>query len=247
MEANFDERARPATMADVLELVSRSKRSFVVIRLPEATVAAANAAALELFGRTATTVIGRHASSMYRGADEVYVNIALSALAAGAINSFTARRRLASRAGAGAWTHVRRLEVADGVIALGLTVPVEEPRPRDAVEDELARSTDIDWGSPVPLPSAADGHGSGGMWQPTTESPFEVLDRLPNRQREIVAALLQGQRTKVIAASLYVSSSTVRSHLSLIFKAFGVRSQTDLLSLLRSEKSSSDGTAPPNR
>jgi len=238
--------ARPATMADVLELVSRSQRPFVVIRLPEATVAAANAVALELFGQTATTVIGRHASSLYRGADEVYANIALSALAAGAITSFTARRRLVSRAGAEAWTHVRRLEVADGVIALGMMVPVEDPRPRDAVEDELARSTDIDWGSPVPSPSAAGGRGSGSTWQPT-ESPFEVLDRLPTRQREIVAALLQGQRTKAIAASLYVSSSTVRSHLSAIFKAFGVRSQTELLALLRSEKSSSDRTAPPNR
>jgi DNA-binding CsgD family transcriptional regulator len=215
--------------------------------LPEATVAAANAVALELFGQTATTVIGRRASSLYHGADEVYSNIALSALTAGAINSFTARRRLASRAGAEAWTHVRRLEVADGVIALEMTVPMEEPRPRDAVEDELARSTDIDWGSPVPSPSAAGGHGSGRRWQPTAESPFEVLDRLSTRQREIVAALLLGQRTRATAASLYVSSSTVRSHLSAIFKAFDVRSQTQLLSLLRSEKSSSEGIAPPNR
>jgi DNA-binding NarL/FixJ family response regulator len=84
------------------------------------------------------------------------------------------------------------------------------------------------------------------MWGQTAESPFEVLDRLSTRQREIVAALLQGQRTRAIAASLFVSSSTVRSHLSAIFEAFGVRSQTELLSLLRSQKSPSDGTAPPN-
>jgi DNA-binding CsgD family transcriptional regulator len=236
MEADFSGETRLATVAEVVDLVSRSKRSFVVIRLPEATVAAANAVALDLFGQTATTVVGRHASSLYRGADEVYSNIALSTLAAGAIKSFTARRRLASRAGAEAWTHVMRLEVADGVIALGMTVPVEEPRPRDAVEDELARFTDIDWSSRVPSHGAAGGHGPGETWQPTAESPFEVLDRLSTRQREIVAALLQGQRTRSIAESLYVSSSTVRSHLSAIFMAFGVGSQTELLSLLRSEK-----------
>jgi DNA-binding CsgD family transcriptional regulator len=236
MEVDLSGKAPLTTMADVLELVSRSERSFVVIRLPEATVAAANPVALELFGQTATAIIGRHASALYHGADEVYSNIALSTLAAGAINSFTARRRLASRADAEAWTHVRRLQVADGVIALGMTVPVDEPRPRDAVEDELARFTDIDWGSLVPSPAAADRHDSGRMWQQTAESPFEVLDRLSTRQREIVAALLQGQRTRAIAASLYVSSSTVRSHLSAIFEAFGVRSQTELLSLLRSEK-----------
>jgi DNA-binding CsgD family transcriptional regulator len=242
MEADFSARARPATMADVLEFVSRSDRSFVVIQLPEATVAAANAVALELFGQTATSVIGRHASFLYRGADEVYSNVALSALATGAINSFTAHRRLASGTGAEAWTHVRRLEVADGVIALEMTIPVEEPRPREAVEDELARSTDVDWSSLVASPSAAGGHGSGRMWQRIAESPFDVLDRLSTRQREIVAALLQGQRAKAIAASLYLSSSTVRSHLSATYTAFGVRSQTELLSLLRSEKNSSEPT-----
>jgi DNA-binding NarL/FixJ family response regulator len=50
----------------------------------------------------------------------------------------------------------------------------------------------------------------------------------------IVAALLQGKRTATIAREMFISASTVRSHLSSIFRAFGVRSQADLISLLRS-------------
>jgi DNA-binding NarL/FixJ family response regulator len=69
------------------------------------------------------------------------------------------------------------------------------------------------------------------------EDPFTILDRLPPRQREIISALLQGERTATIAASMFVSKSTVRSHLVSIFKAFGVHSQTELLTKLRSQNS----------
>ncbi|MEY2553890.1 MAG: hypothetical protein QOC57_1750, partial [Ilumatobacteraceae bacterium] len=75
--------------------------------------------------------------------------------------------------------------------------------------------------------------GPEGDQQRNNYGTLATLDRLPLRQRQIVAALLQGDRTPTIAASLFVSNSTVRSHLSSIFAAFGVRSQTELLSLLR--------------
>ncbi|MEY2475738.1 MAG: hypothetical protein QOG87_1053 [Actinomycetota bacterium] len=64
---------------------------------------------------------------------------------------------------------------------------------------------------------------------------YPALDALPPRQREIVDRLLQGERIPTIAASLYLSRSTVRNHLSRVFKTFGVGTQADLLSLLRSE------------
>ena len=73
--------------------------------------------------------------------------------------------------------------------------------------------------------------GSGQV----AESVFAVLDRLSARQREIVAALLRGERTSETAASMFLSQSTVRSHLSAIFNQFGVHSQTELLVLLRSQ------------
>jgi DNA-binding CsgD family transcriptional regulator len=65
-------------------------------------------------------------------------------------------------------------------------------------------------------------------------SRFAALDELPPRQREIVDRLLRGQRIASIAASMYISASTARNHLSRVFATFGVHSQSELLALLRS-------------
>jgi PAS domain S-box-containing protein len=62
---------------------------------------------------------------------------------------------------------------------------------------------------------------------------FPELGRLNSRQWEILSRLLRGDRVATIAAALYVSPSTVRNHLSAIFRKFGVHSQLELLHLLR--------------
>jgi DNA-binding CsgD family transcriptional regulator/PAS domain-containing protein len=65
-------------------------------------------------------------------------------------------------------------------------------------------------------------------------APAEVrLGDLSRRQWEIVSRLLEGQRVDTIARELYLSPSTVRNHLSAIFRRFGVHSQRDLCDLLR--------------
>jgi DNA-binding CsgD family transcriptional regulator len=66
-------------------------------------------------------------------------------------------------------------------------------------------------------------------------SPGDVreLGQLSSRQWEIVSRLLNGQRVGAIAEALFVSPSTVRNHLSTIFRKFGVHSQSDLLERLR--------------
>ena len=56
---------------------------------------------------------------------------------------------------------------------------------------------------------------------------------LTTRQWEIVTLLLRGKRVPTIARELYVSQSTVRNHLSVIFRKFGVHSQPELLEALR--------------
>lgn len=241
MEENVSgRRRRSATMTDVLDVVSRSQNAFVVIRLPETTIAALNAPAVELFGKGAADLLGRRASSLFHGADAVYASIALSSLASGALDGYSARRRLATRQETEALTCVHLFQVDGAPLALGMTVPGEHPFPPNAVQQELAQVSDVEW---VSRPRASGVHGSR-VANATGESAAAVLDGLPRRQREIVAALLLGERTTDIAASLFVSASTVRSHLSTIFDAFGVRSQTQLLSLLRSKSSSSDETDP---
>jgi PAS domain S-box-containing protein len=58
-------------------------------------------------------------------------------------------------------------------------------------------------------------------------------DRLTPRELDIVTLLVSGDRVRSIAQRLFLSQSTVRSHLSVIFNKFGVRSQSELLDLLR--------------
>jgi DNA-binding NarL/FixJ family response regulator len=56
---------------------------------------------------------------------------------------------------------------------------------------------------------------------------------LSPRQADILTRLLRGERVATIAAELYVSPTTVRNHLTAIFRKFGVHSQTELIELLR--------------
>lgn len=64
-------------------------------------------------------------------------------------------------------------------------------------------------------------------------SDFPQLGELTTRQWEVLSRLLQGERVPSIADALYLSQSTVRNHLAVIFKKFGVHSQADLIALLR--------------
>jgi PAS domain S-box-containing protein len=62
------------------------------------------------------------------------------------------------------------------------------------------------------------------------------LERLSRREYEVVKLLLHGDRVPVIARQLFVSQSTVRNHLSSVFRKLRVRSQQELIVLLRERK-----------
>jgi DNA-binding CsgD family transcriptional regulator len=59
------------------------------------------------------------------------------------------------------------------------------------------------------------------------------LSRLSGRELEIVTRLMAGDRVPAIAESLFLSPSTVRNHLSAVFGKLRVRSQQELIRLLR--------------
>jgi PAS domain S-box-containing protein len=75
----------------------------------------------------------------------------------------------------------------------------------------------------------------GGLWDPAPQLEGDPLGigQLTTREAEIVSLLVAGDRVPSIAQRLFLSQSTVRSHLSVIFSKFGVRSQSELLDLLR--------------
>ena len=71
---------------------------------------------------------------------------------------------------------------------------------------------------------------------------FPALSELSSREIEVVARLFAGQRVPAIAKALFVSQSTVRNHLSSVFRKLNVRSQQELIDLLvfRKDATSSD-------
>ncbi|HJQ02144.1 MAG TPA: PAS domain S-box protein [Jatrophihabitans sp.] len=83
-------------------------------------------------------------------------------------------------------------------------------------------------------------HGNGQVGQPPNRvaEPLPGLSRLSGREYEVVRMLLLGDRVPVIARNLYVSQSTVRNHLSSVFRKLRVRSQQELIVLLRERNQS---------
>jgi PAS domain S-box-containing protein len=69
----------------------------------------------------------------------------------------------------------------------------------------------------------------GGMDQLRKRIP---PDGFSTRQWEILTRLVRGQRVQEIANALYLSTSTVRNHLTAIYRKFGVHSQAELLASL---------------
>jgi DNA-binding NarL/FixJ family response regulator len=63
--------------------------------------------------------------------------------------------------------------------------------------------------------------------------PIKEFEEMSTRQREIVARLAAGERVKEIARDMYLSPSTVRNHLTAVFRRFGVHSQLELISVLK--------------
>jgi DNA-binding NarL/FixJ family response regulator len=62
-----------------------------------------------------------------------------------------------------------------------------------------------------------------------------VLGGLSERQSQVLGRLISGDRVPTIARSLFLSESTVRNHLSAIYRKAGVHSQSELLASLIGE------------
>jgi DNA-binding CsgD family transcriptional regulator/PAS domain-containing protein len=73
-------------------------------------------------------------------------------------------------------------------------------------------------------------------WQAAVFSPLRPdvdLRHLSSRELEIVTRLMGGDRVPSIAKQLFLSEGTIRNHLSSVFGKLGVRTQQELIELLR--------------
>jgi DNA-binding CsgD family transcriptional regulator len=70
---------------------------------------------------------------------------------------------------------------------------------------------------------------SAGGARPRSAAGFAELTGLTARQNDIVRRLVNGQRVEAIAEELFISPSTVRNHLSAVYRVLGVKSQSELI------------------
>jgi DNA-binding CsgD family transcriptional regulator len=245
-------------LGDLRALVDRSPVTTLVFGLPDQRVRIANKAVAELIGCPQSAIVGLRPAQVWDGDDGRRSHMALSGLTIGALDSFRARRQLHTGRGPVAvsvW--VRRVQVVGGYVAVVIVVPFTSPKLGARSVGAFFEPEAIGLGGALgdgDLPPGPDAERiatferhlvdlavelHAGGWldaQPPTVDPswFATLDELPMRQREIVDLLLRGERIPSIAASMFISASTVRNHLSHVFTAVGVHSQAELLALLRS-------------
>lgn len=74
---------------------------------------------------------------------------------------------------------------------------------------------------------------TAALSQLPTAVELPQLASLSARELEIAGRLLAGDRVPLIARSLFLSDSTVRNHLTHVFRKLGVGSQQELLTILR--------------
>ncbi len=109
-----------------------------------------------------------------------------------------------------------------------------EPRPSAAfaIVPGPPVGPDAAGGDPLERVLARLGRSVGGR-DVDDEPAAELLAGLSSREREIVGYLAAGDRVPRIAASMYLSQSTIRNHLSSVFRKLGIHSQQELVHLLR--------------
>ena len=102
------------------------------------------------------------------------------------------------------------------------------------------RSVEQSEGWPEPevdaLSGATRGHdvfGSSHNLASISEAQVPGIAELSSRELDVLTRLLAGYRVPAIAKVLFVSQSTVRNHLSAIFRKLNVESQQEVIDLLR--------------
>jgi DNA-binding CsgD family transcriptional regulator len=176
-------------------------------------------------------------------ADDVIGHSVESLVYAGDLPSLLIASGEALRAGGGASVHVHVRNAADQwQLCRALITPLagnRAPRIRFAfvLTDPVATRADDRTG-------ALEGHlrriarevAEAGVLAAVLERPtaaaFPGLSGLSWRQLEIVMGLLAGERVRMIARRLYLSESTVRNHLTSVYRKLGVSSQEELLTVL---------------
>jgi PAS domain S-box-containing protein len=161
------------------------------------------------------------------------VSLLLLALGRSGADRRAAATRLRVRGPDGGWTPIRLVvsplcEHSPSRFAVALCC-LRSGEDSDSSDDRASRLEGHLWRIAVEVQDAGvselSATGQGWLANP-------ALRGLSRRQSEILRRLIRGQRVSAIASELFVSQSTVRNHLSAIYRRFGVHSQAELLARL---------------
>jgi PAS domain S-box-containing protein len=109
-------------------------------------------------------------------------------------------------------------------------VLTREPTSSAPDDDRVAGLEQHLWRIAVEVQAAGVTEGMHGL---PDVAQIPGSEDLTTRQWQILTMLLRGDRVPGIARALYVSRSTVRSHLAAIFRKLDVHSQAELIALFR--------------
>ena len=102
---------------------------------------------------------------------------------------------------------------------------------RSVEQSETSPESEVD-----ALLGATRGHdvfGSSHSLASISQPQIPGMSELSSRELDVLTRLLAGYRVPAIAKVLFISQSTVRNHLSAIFRKLNVESQQELIDLLR--------------
>lgn len=184
----------------------------------------------ELFGFSSVEVLGRPLASIVAEGDQSDLAVAIAE--AGSRNhAVTTRLRVLSS------------DTSQPSQSLACYVMILPMDPSPSCGFVFLRSADSPSGQPMRLSDLGallprlcrmvEATGLARRLASVTEREVPGLSTLTTRELEIVARLLGGDRVPAIAAELFLSPSTVRSHLGIVFGKLHVGSQQGLLDLLR--------------
>ena len=128
---------------------------------------------------------------------------------------------------------------------LGMTITLDQPARRRGCRDRPERGL-RDLVPAAAQPAAGDAaeepHLPARLLSHTREQRakivhcLEPLDPLTPREEEVLQLILDGNSNRQIAARLFVSENTVKTHIRNIFSKYGTRSRAELISTLLQDR-----------
>lgn len=100
--------------------------------------------------------------------------------------------------------------------------------PKSSTSEVLIQAMRLVLAHGVYLPPAVLESGPGARAPlPPVEAPGAPLPGLTPRQMDVLRCVLKGKPNKIVARELNVSEATVKTHLTAVFDALGVRNRTE--------------------